>query len=178
MKRKGNALQNPAVMAVVRGGSYDSASVGIKASALVTPDRISSLISNLNLLDQIGSFELNHISAHSQRLNGDAIVAFVRALCKVFTIAAADERKNIVPLAFGTMEKIVRDCFPYITETETTTLLNHEFINDDEEEANMETASYAIVRMKNHTSVQLQIVQHVGVYSDSIQVIAAQGKLL
>ncbi|CAL9117167.1 unnamed protein product [Musa textilis] len=36
---------------------------------------------------------------------------------------------------------------------------DHEFINDDEEEANMETASYAIVRMKNHTSVQLQIVQ-------------------
>ncbi|XP_064973718.1 brefeldin A-inhibited guanine nucleotide-exchange protein 1-like [Musa acuminata AAA Group] len=252
MKRKGNALQNPAVMAVVRGGSYDSASVGIKASALVTPDQISSFISNLNLLDQIGSFELNHIFAHSQRLNGDAIVAFVRALCKVsmtelqsptdprvfsltkiveiahynmnrirlvwsriwnvlaeffvsvglsenlsvaifvmdslrqlamkflereelanynfqneflrpfvvvmqksvsseirelivrcvsqmvlgrvnhvksgwksvftvFTIAAADERKSIVLLAFGTMEKIVRDYFPYITETETTT---------------------------------------------------------
>ncbi|URE36750.1 hypothetical protein MUK42_34358 [Musa troglodytarum] len=83
MKRKGNALQNPVVMAVVRGGSYDCASVGIKASALVTPDQISSFISNLNLLDQIGSFDLNHIFAHSQRLNGDAIVAFVRALCKV-----------------------------------------------------------------------------------------------
>ncbi|WOL13686.1 hypothetical protein Cni_G22459 [Canna indica] len=252
MKRKGNALQNPAVMAVVRGGSYDSASVGIKASALVSPDQISSFISNLNLLDQIGSFELNHIFAHSQRLNGDAIVAFVRALCKVsmtelqsptdprvfsltklveiahynmnrirlvwsriwnvlseffvsvglsenlsvaifvmdslrqlsmkflereelanynfqneflrpfavvmqnsnsseirelivrcvsqmvlsrvnhvksgwksvfmvFTTAAADERKSIVLLAFETMEKIVRDYFPYITETETTT---------------------------------------------------------
>ncbi|CAL9120980.1 unnamed protein product [Musa textilis] len=39
----------------------------------------------------------------------------------VFTIAAADERKSIVLLAFGTMEKIVRDYFPYITETETTT---------------------------------------------------------
>ncbi|URE14273.1 hypothetical protein MUK42_06310 [Musa troglodytarum] len=121
MKRKGNALQNPVVMAVVRGGSYDCASVGIKASALVTPDQISSFISNLNLLDQIGSFDLNHIFAHSQRLNGDAIVAFGRALCKVFTIAAADERKSIVLLAFGTMEKIVRDYFPYITETETTT---------------------------------------------------------
>ncbi|URE11960.1 hypothetical protein MUK42_02632 [Musa troglodytarum] len=36
---------------------------------------------------------------------------------------------------------------------------DHEFINDDEEEANMETTSYAIVRTKNDISVQLQIVQ-------------------
>jgi brefeldin A-inhibited guanine nucleotide-exchange protein len=42
-------------------------------------------------------------------------------LGQVFTAAAADERKNIVLLAFETMEKIVREFFPYITETETTT---------------------------------------------------------
>lgn len=35
--------------------------------------------------------------------------------------AASDVRKSIVLLAFETMEKIVRDYFPYITETETTT---------------------------------------------------------
>ncbi|XP_042508031.1 brefeldin A-inhibited guanine nucleotide-exchange protein 1-like isoform X2 [Macadamia integrifolia] len=252
LKKKGNALQNPAVMAVARGGSYDSATLGIKASALATPDQINHFISNLNLLDQIGNFELNHIFAHSQRLNSEAIVAFVKALCKVsmvelqsptdprvfsltkiveiahynmsrirlvwsriwnvlsdffvavglsenlsvaifvmdslrqlamkflereelanynfqneflrpfeivmqksnsaeirelivrcvsqmvlsrvgnvksgwksvftvFTTAAADERKNIVLLAFETMEKIVRDYFLYITETENTT---------------------------------------------------------
>ncbi|XP_043712697.1 brefeldin A-inhibited guanine nucleotide-exchange protein 1-like isoform X1 [Telopea speciosissima] len=252
LKKKGNALQNPAVMAVVRGGSYDSTTLGIKASALVTPDQINQFISNLNLLDQIGNFELNHIFAHSQRLNSEAIVTFVKTLCKVsmaelqsptdprvfsltkiveiahynmnrirlvwsriwsvlsdffvavglsenlsvaifvmdslrqlamkflereelanynfqneflrpfvivmqksnsaeirelivrcvtqmvlsrvsnvksgwkivftvFTTAAADERKNIVLLAFETMEKIVREYFPYITETETTT---------------------------------------------------------
>ncbi|KAH0458137.1 hypothetical protein IEQ34_013452 [Dendrobium chrysotoxum] len=252
LKKKGNALQNPAVMAVVRGGSYDSASVGSNITGLVSPEQINNFISNIHLLDQIGSFELNHIFAHSQRLNGDAIVAFVRALCKVsmaelqsptdprvfsltkiveiahynmnrirlvwsriwsvlseffvsvglsenlsvaffvmdslrqlamkflereelanynfqneflrpfvvimqkstssetrelivrcisqmvlsrvsnvksgwksvfkvFTIAAADERKTIVLLTFETMEKIVRDYFPYITETETTT---------------------------------------------------------
>lgn len=223
-----------------------------KASPLVTPEQINNFISNINLLDQIGIFELNHIFAHSPRLNSDAIVAFVKALCKVsmtelqsptdprifcltkiveiahynmnrirlvwsriwkvlsdffvsvglsenlsvaifvmdslrqlamkflereelanynfqneflqpfavvmqksnasevrelivrcvsqmvlsrvnniksgwksvftvFTAAAADDRKNIVLLAFETMEKIVRDYFPYITETETTT---------------------------------------------------------
>ncbi|KAK6241443.1 Sec7 domain - like 3 [Theobroma cacao] len=251
LKKKGT-LQNPAVMAVVRGGSYDSTTVGVNNSGLVTPDQINNFISNLNLLDQIGNFELNHVFAHSQRLNSEAIVAFVKALCKVaiselqsptdprvfsltklveiahynmnrirlvwsrmwnvlsdffvsvglsenlsvaifvmdslrqlamkflereelanynfqneflrpfvivmeksntaeirelivrcisqmvlsrvsnvksgwksvfmvFTAAAADERKNIVLLAFETMEKIVREYFPHITETETTT---------------------------------------------------------
>ncbi|KAL6604512.1 hypothetical protein ACP70R_042939 [Stipagrostis hirtigluma subsp. patula] len=250
--KRTNALQNPAVMAAVRGGSYDSTTAKNNASPLVTPEQINNFISNINLLDQIGIFELNHIFAHSQRLNSDAIVAFVRALCKVsmtelqsptdprifcltkiveiahynmnrirlvwshiwkvlsdffvsvglsenlsvaifvmdslrqlamkflereelanynfqneflqpfavvmqksnasevrelivrcvsqmvlsrvnniksgwksvftvFTAAAADDRKSIVLLAFETMEKIVRDYFPYITETETTT---------------------------------------------------------
>ncbi|XP_002514399.3 brefeldin A-inhibited guanine nucleotide-exchange protein 1 [Ricinus communis] len=251
LKKKGT-LQNPAVMAVVRGGSYDSTTVGVNLPGPVTLEQINHFISNLNLLDQIGNFELNHVFANSQRLNSEAIVAFVKALCKVsmselqsptdprvfsltkiveiahynmnrirlvwshiwnvlsdffvsvglsenlsvaifvmdslrqlamkflereelanynfqneflrpfaivmqksssaeirelivrcisqmvlsrvnnvksgwksvflvFTAAAADERKNIVLLAFETMEKIVREYFPYITETETTT---------------------------------------------------------
>jgi len=37
---------------------------------------------------------------------------------QVFTTAAYDGHKSIVLLAFEIMEKIVRDCFPYITETE------------------------------------------------------------
>ncbi|XP_058213796.1 brefeldin A-inhibited guanine nucleotide-exchange protein 1 isoform X1 [Rhododendron vialii] len=252
LSKKKGTLQNPAVAAVVRGGSYDSTTVGVNSTGLVTPEQMNSFISNLNLLDQIGNFELNHIFAHSQRLNSEAIVAFVKALCKVsmselqsptdprvfsltkivevahynmnrirlvwsriwsvlsdffvsvglsenlsvaifvmdslrqlamkflereelanynfqneflrpfvivmrksssaeirelivrclsqmvlsrvsnvksgwksvfmvFTTAAADERKNIVLLAFETMEKIVREYFPYITETETVT---------------------------------------------------------
>lgn len=251
LKKKG-ALQNPAVAAVVRGGSYDSSAHGVNSPKLVTPEQVTNFISNLHLLDQIGSYELNHIFAHSQRLNSEAIVSFVRALCKVsmlelqsptdprvfsltkiveiahynmnrirlvwsriwnvlsdffvsvglsenlsvaifvmdslrqlamkflereelanynfqneflrpfvivmqksssaeirelivrcisqmvlsrvnnvksgwksvflvFTTAAADERKSIVLLAFETMEKIVREYFPYITETESTT---------------------------------------------------------
>lgn len=82
LKKKGT-LQNPAMAAVVRGGSYDSTSIGINASGLVTPEQINNFISNLNLLDQIGNFELNHVFAHSQRLNSEAIVDFVKALCKV-----------------------------------------------------------------------------------------------
>ncbi|KAK3134121.1 hypothetical protein QOZ80_6AG0545240 [Eleusine coracana subsp. coracana] len=81
--KKTNALQNPAVMAAVRGGSYDSTLVKTSASALVTPEQINNFLSNINLLDQIGIVELNHIFAHSQRLNSDAIVSFVKALCKV-----------------------------------------------------------------------------------------------
>lgn len=40
---------------------------------------------------------------------------------QVFTTAAYDEHKNIVLLAFEIIEKIIRDYFPHITETETTT---------------------------------------------------------
>ncbi|CAD6338994.1 unnamed protein product [Miscanthus lutarioriparius] len=81
--KKTNALQNPAVMAAVRGGTYDSTVAKGSASALVTPEQINNFLSSINLLDQIGIVELNHIFAHSQRLNSDAIVAFVKALCKV-----------------------------------------------------------------------------------------------
>ena len=44
-----------------------------------------------------------------------------KSMFMVFTIAASDDHKNIVLLAFETIEKIVRDYFPYITETEITT---------------------------------------------------------
>ncbi|KAJ4869361.1 Brefeldin A-inhibited guanine nucleotide-exchange protein 1 [Raphanus sativus] len=77
------ALQDPVMMAVVRGGSYDSSAIGPNVSALVRQDQINNFIANLNLLDQIGSFQLNNVYAHSQRLKTEAIVAFVKALCKV-----------------------------------------------------------------------------------------------
>ncbi|XP_011088730.1 brefeldin A-inhibited guanine nucleotide-exchange protein 1 isoform X1 [Sesamum indicum] len=80
--KKKEALQNPTVVAVIRGGSYDSTS-RVYSSGLVTPEQMNNFISNLHLLDQIGNFELNHIFAHSQRLNNEAIVPFVKALCKV-----------------------------------------------------------------------------------------------
>ncbi|XVE66470.1 hypothetical protein DITRI_Ditri08aG0082100 [Diplodiscus trichospermus] len=44
-----------------------------------------------------------------------------KSVFMVFTAAAADERKNIVLLAFETMEKIVREYFLHITEMEATT---------------------------------------------------------
>ncbi|WJX65159.1 Protein big1 [Trifolium repens] len=100
---KKGTLQNPAMLAVVRGSSYDSTSVGVNPSALVTPEQINSFISNLNLLDQIGNFELNHVFAHSQRLNGEAIVAFVKALCKV---SISELQSPTDPRVFG-LTKIV-----------------------------------------------------------------------
>ncbi|KAL0383839.1 UNVERIFIED_CONTAM: Brefeldin A-inhibited guanine nucleotide-exchange protein 1 [Sesamum radiatum] len=63
-------------------GSYDSTS-RVYSSGLVTPEKMNNFISNLHLLDQIGNLELNHIFAHSERLNNEAIVPFVKALCKV-----------------------------------------------------------------------------------------------
>ncbi|KAL0376282.1 UNVERIFIED_CONTAM: Brefeldin A-inhibited guanine nucleotide-exchange protein 1 [Sesamum calycinum] len=61
----------------------------------------------------MAKFTYLHCAADMKQKNVDAV--------KVFTAAAADERKSIVLLAFQTMEKIVREYFPYITETEALT---------------------------------------------------------
>ncbi|KAK6140598.1 hypothetical protein DH2020_025662 [Rehmannia glutinosa] len=220
LRKKGpGKIQNAA--SAVRRGSYDSAGIGGSAAAGITSEQMNNLVSNLNMLEQVG--EVNRIFIRSQKLNSEAIVDFVKALCKVsmdelrstsdprvfsltkiveiakplyrnicngffasvvneilgeeelanynfqnefmkpfvvvmrksgaveireliircvsqmvlsrvnnvksgwksmfmvFTTAAYDDHKNIVLLSFEIIEKIVRDYFPYITETETTT---------------------------------------------------------
>ena len=67
--------------AAVRRGSYDSAGIG--GSASVTSEEMSNLVSNLNMLEQVGSAEMNRIFTRSQKLNSEAIIDFVKALCKV-----------------------------------------------------------------------------------------------
>ncbi|XP_010497424.1 PREDICTED: brefeldin A-inhibited guanine nucleotide-exchange protein 3-like, partial [Camelina sativa] len=44
-----------------------------------------------------------------------------KSMFMIFTTAAHDAHKNIVFLSFEMVEKIIRDYFPHITETETTT---------------------------------------------------------
>ena len=44
-----------------------------------------------------------------------------KSMFMVFTTAAGDEQPTIVRLAFDTIEKIVREHFDFITETEITT---------------------------------------------------------
>ncbi|XVE76987.1 hypothetical protein DITRI_Ditri13aG0025400 [Diplodiscus trichospermus] len=252
LKKKGpGRIQYPA--AAVMRGSYDSTGgIAGNSTGAVTSEQMNNLVSNLNMLEQVGSSEMNRIFTRSQKLNSEAIIDFVKALCKVsmeelrstsdprvfsltkiveiahynmnrirlvwssiwlvlsdffvtigcsenlsiaifamdslrqlsmkflereelanynfqnqfmkpfvivmrkssaveireliircvsqmvlsrvnnvksgwksmfmvFTTAAYDEHKNIVLLAFEIMEKIIRDYFPYITETETTT---------------------------------------------------------
>ena len=82
LKRKGpGRLQYAA--AAARRGSYDSAGVGGHTSGVVTTEQMNNLVTNLNMLEQIGSSEMNWIFTRSQRLNSEAIVDFVKALCKV-----------------------------------------------------------------------------------------------
>ncbi|EFJ24773.1 hypothetical protein SELMODRAFT_173646 [Selaginella moellendorffii] len=69
--------------AAARRGSYESAGVGGNSAGSVTAEQMNNLVSNLNMLEQIGSFEMNKIFTRSDRLNGEAIVDFVKALCKV-----------------------------------------------------------------------------------------------
>lgn len=69
-----------AASAVIRG-SYDGSGVAGKASNTVTSEQMNNLISNLNLLEQVG--DMSRIFTRSQRLNSEAIIDFVKALCKV-----------------------------------------------------------------------------------------------
>ena len=68
---------------LARRGSYDSTGVGGQGTGVVTSEQMSNLVSNLHLLEQIGSFELSKLFTRSDRLNSEAIVEFVKALCKV-----------------------------------------------------------------------------------------------
>eukprot|EP00262_Sarcandra_glabra_P004781 TRINITY_DN1602_c0_g3_i1.p1 TRINITY_DN1602_c0_g3~~TRINITY_DN1602_c0_g3_i1.p1 ORF type:complete len:1356 (+),score=263.89 TRINITY_DN1602_c0_g3_i1:327-4070(+) len=82
LKKKGPGRVQYAA-ATARRGSYDSAGVGGHAAGVVTTEQMSNLVSNLNMLEQVGSFEMNRIFTRSQRLNSEAIIDFVKALCKV-----------------------------------------------------------------------------------------------
>nr|GLL40676.1 brefeldin A-inhibited guanine nucleotide-exchange protein 2-like [Ipomoea trifida]GMD65041.1 brefeldin A-inhibited guanine nucleotide-exchange protein 2-like [Ipomoea batatas]GMD71608.1 brefeldin A-inhibited guanine nucleotide-exchange protein 2-like [Ipomoea batatas] len=80
LKKKGpGRIQNAA--SAVRRGSYDSAGVSGSAASGLTTEQMNNLVTNLNMLEQVG--EMSHIFIRSQRLNSEAIVDFVKALCKV-----------------------------------------------------------------------------------------------
>jgi brefeldin A-inhibited guanine nucleotide-exchange protein len=80
LKKKGPNRIQYATTAIKRG-SYDSAGIGGNATAGITPEQVNNLVSNLNMLEQVG--EMNRIFARSQKLNSEAIIDFVKALCKV-----------------------------------------------------------------------------------------------
>ncbi|KAE8665779.1 Brefeldin A-inhibited guanine nucleotide-exchange protein 2 [Hibiscus syriacus] len=80
LKKKGPGRNQHAAASVMRG-SYDSAGIGGSSAGAVTSEQMSHLVSNLNMLEQIG--EMNRIFTRSQKLNSEAIIDFVKALCKV-----------------------------------------------------------------------------------------------
>ncbi|KAM0048372.1 putative Sec7 domain, mon2, dimerization and cyclophilin-binding domain, Sec7 domain superfamily [Helianthus debilis subsp. tardiflorus] len=77
LKKKGAGRIQPAT----RRGSYDSAGIGGNTSAGITSEQVNNLVSKYNMLEQVG--EMNRIFIKSQKLNSEAIVDFVKALCKV-----------------------------------------------------------------------------------------------
>ncbi|KAL6124375.1 hypothetical protein ACLB2K_076888 [Fragaria x ananassa] len=80
LKKKGQGKMQYAAAAVLRG-SYDSAGIGGNASGMVTSEQMNNLVSNLNMLEQVG--DMSRIFTRSQKLNSEAIIDFVKALCKV-----------------------------------------------------------------------------------------------
>ncbi|CAL9177979.1 unnamed protein product [Musa hybrid cultivar] len=107
MKKKGPSS------VVARRGTYDSAGVSSQASGVVTSEQMNNLISNLNLLEQVGIAEVNRIFVRSEKLNSEAIINFVKALCKVSMEelrSASDPRvfslTKIVEIAHYNMNRI------------------------------------------------------------------------
>ncbi|KAL5538293.1 hypothetical protein UlMin_042909 [Ulmus minor] len=110
LKKKGPGRMQYAAATVLRG-SYDSAGIGGNAS--VTSEQMSNLVSNLNMLEQVGSSEMSRIFTRSQKLNSEAIIDFVKALCKVSMEelrSASDPRvfslTKIVEIAHYNMNRI------------------------------------------------------------------------
>lgn len=80
LRKKGHGkVQNAA--SSMRRGSYDSAGIGGNVAAGITSEQMNNLVSNLNILEQVG--DISRIFMRSQKLNSEAIIDFVRALCKV-----------------------------------------------------------------------------------------------
>lgn len=108
LRKKGpGKIQNAA--SAVRRGSYDSAGVGGNVAAGITSEQINNLVSNLNMLEQVG--EVNRIFIRSQKLNSEAIVDFVKALCKV----SMDELRSTSDPRVFCLTKIVE--IAYVTVT-------------------------------------------------------------
>ncbi|KAL8062526.1 hypothetical protein ABFX02_02G153100 [Erythranthe guttata] len=100
LRKKGpGKIQNAA--SAVRRGSYDSAGIGGNAAAGMTSEQMKNLVSNLNMLEQVG--EVNRIFIRSQKLNSEAIVDFVKALCKV----SMDELRSTSDPRVFSLTKIV-----------------------------------------------------------------------
>ncbi|KAI5598513.1 hypothetical protein BDE02_02G137500 [Populus trichocarpa] len=112
LKKKGPGRMQHAAASVLRG-SYDSAGIGGNAAGAVTSEQMNNLVSNLNKLEQVGSSEMNRIFTRSQKLNSEAIIDFVKALCKVSVEelrSASDPRvfslTKIVEIAHFNMNRI------------------------------------------------------------------------
>lgn len=110
LKKKGPGRMQYAAAAVMRG-SYDSAGIGGNASGAVTSEQMNNLVSNLNMLEQVGSSEMNRIFTRSQKLNSEAIIDFVKALCKV---SMEELRSASDPRVFS-LTKIVEIAYDHST---------------------------------------------------------------
>lgn len=119
LKKKGVGRIQYAAAAVMRG-SYDSAGITGNASG-VTSEQMNNLVSNLNMLEQVGSSEMNRIFTRSQKLNSEAIVDFVKALCKV---SVEELRSTSDPRVFS-LTKIVEIAYELLSFSYSENSLFH-----------------------------------------------------
>ncbi|CAA6663381.1 unnamed protein product [Spirodela intermedia] len=135
--------------AAVRRGSYDSAGVGGHPSGAVTTEQMSNLVSNLNMLEQVGQSEMNRIFTRSQKLNSEAVVDFVKALCKVSMeelrstsdprvfsltkiVEIAHYNMNRIRLVWSRMWQVLSEFFVTIGCSENLSILSMKFLEREE----------------------------------------------
>ncbi|KAE8699727.1 Brefeldin A-inhibited guanine nucleotide-exchange protein 3 [Hibiscus syriacus] len=121
IRKKGPGRIQYAAASVMRG-SYDSAGIGGSSVGAFTSEQMNNLVSNLNMLEHVG--EMNRIFIHSQKLNSEAIIDFVKALCKV----SMEERRSNLILGFLALRRLLRLPVNEILEREE--LANYNFQND------------------------------------------------
>ncbi|KAL4567153.1 hypothetical protein LXL04_022727 [Taraxacum kok-saghyz] len=101
LKKRGAGRIHQAA-AAMRRGSYDSSGIdGDTSGGIITSEQAHNLVSNLNMLEQVG--EMTRVFTSSQKLNSEAIVDFVKALCKV---SMGELRSTSSPRVFS-LTKIV-----------------------------------------------------------------------
>lgn len=125
LKKKGPGKIQYAA-AAMRRGTYDSAGVGGDASAGITPEQMNNLVSNLNMLEQVG--DMSRIFIRSQKLNSEAVIDFVKALCKV----SMEELKSTSDPRVFSLTKIVEiayEFFLFLVFLFMNIIKNHVFSN-------------------------------------------------
>lgn len=117
-----NEFMTPFVIVMRRSNDVEIRELIIRCVSQMVLSRVNNVKSGWKSMFLVGIYYTSLVTTFIQKA---LVYPCVLTMCflslQVFTTAAYDDHKNIVFLSFEIIEKIIREYFPYITETETTT---------------------------------------------------------